>query len=83
MAIKPEEEKIARSEEVSSTTTDASRSGTDNPDIKNAGSGSGPLPVSEAAIEVALAPDADDIPNGGLRAWLQVVGAFAVFFNSW
>lgn len=23
------------------------------------------------------------IPNGGLRAWLQVVGAFFLFFNSW
>jgi len=23
------------------------------------------------------------IPNGGTRAWLQVLGAFALFFNSW
>lgn len=23
------------------------------------------------------------IPNGGLTAWLQVVGAFFLFFNSW
>ena len=23
------------------------------------------------------------IPNGGLRAWLQVAGAFSLFFNSW
>lgn len=23
------------------------------------------------------------IPNGGLRAWLQVLGAFFLFFNSW
>lgn len=23
------------------------------------------------------------IPNGGLAAWLQVAGAFALFFNSW
>lgn len=24
-----------------------------------------------------------DIPNGGLLAWLQVVGSFFLFFNSW
>ena len=23
------------------------------------------------------------IPNGGLKAWLQVVGVFFVFFNTW
>ena len=23
------------------------------------------------------------IPNGGFKAWLQVVGAFFLFFNSW
>lgn len=22
-------------------------------------------------------------PNGGLQAWLQVFGAFLLFFNSW
>ncbi|KLU82223.1 hypothetical protein MAPG_01298 [Magnaporthiopsis poae ATCC 64411] len=75
------EEKIARSGEVSSTTTDASVSGTDNPGAGDAGTG--PLPVSEAATEAAVAPDVDDIPNGGLKAWLQVVGCFAIFFNSW
>lgn len=24
-----------------------------------------------------------DVPNGGLQAWLQVVGAFFLLFNSW
>jgi hypothetical protein len=23
------------------------------------------------------------IPNGGLQAWFQVLGAFFLFFNSW
>jgi len=23
------------------------------------------------------------IPNGGLLAWLQVLGSFLMFFNSW
>ncbi|KAF2731844.1 MFS general substrate transporter [Polyplosphaeria fusca] len=27
--------------------------------------------------------DASSIPNGGLWAWLQVLGAFFLFFNSW
>lgn len=25
----------------------------------------------------------DEIPNGGWLAWLQVVGSFFLFFNSW
>jgi hypothetical protein len=25
----------------------------------------------------------DDIPNGGLIAWLQVLGAFFLWFNTW
>ncbi|CRG86526.1 Monocarboxylate transporter 13 [Talaromyces islandicus] len=28
-------------------------------------------------------PPADQIPNGGFHAWLQVFGAFLLFFNSW
>ncbi|THY81135.1 MFS general substrate transporter [Aureobasidium pullulans] len=27
--------------------------------------------------------DPDDIPNGGLVAWLQVLGAFFLWFNTW
>ena len=26
---------------------------------------------------------ADTIPDGGLTAWLQVLGSFFLFFNSW
>lgn len=25
----------------------------------------------------------NDIPNGGLHAWMQVLGAFFLVFNSW
>ncbi|CAD0107632.1 unnamed protein product [Aureobasidium uvarum] len=25
----------------------------------------------------------DDVPNGGLVAWLQVLGAFFLWFNTW
>lgn len=28
-------------------------------------------------------PQIPDPPNGGLTAWLQVAGAFLLFFNSW
>jgi hypothetical protein len=27
--------------------------------------------------------DLSSVPNGGFQAWLQVAGAFALFFNSW
>lgn len=33
-------------------------------------------PVPEKEIRKA-------IPNGGLLAWLQVLGSFLLFFNSW
>jgi hypothetical protein len=36
------------------------------------------VPVQEAASQTPSPP-----PNGGLVAWLQVAGAFFLFFNSW
>jgi hypothetical protein len=27
--------------------------------------------------------DLSSVPNGGLRAWLQVAGSFFLFFNTW
>jgi hypothetical protein len=36
------------------------------------------------AIEKSTQPDGSEvIPNGGLKAWLQVAGTFFVFFNTW
>jgi hypothetical protein len=50
-------------------------------------------PTSQPAQNGGVAPptapptahvnDMSTIPNGGLQAWLQVAGAFALFFNSW
>lgn len=41
----------------------------------------------EKAAEESAAPPAPlgitPPPNGGARAWLQVFGAFGVFFNTW
>ena len=34
--------------------------------------------ISQPQTEVATIP-----PNGGLLAWLQVLGAFFFFFNPW
>jgi hypothetical protein len=42
------------------------------------------LPAAENAP--VLVNDGDEPgppPNGGLRAWLQVVGSFFLFFNCW
>ncbi|KAJ8067614.1 hypothetical protein OCU04_003224 [Sclerotinia nivalis] len=38
--------------------------------------------ITEELPRVAPNPHAD-IPNGGVVAWLQVVGSFFLFFNSW
>ncbi|GAB7351396.1 hypothetical protein MBLNU459_g2073t1 [Dothideomycetes sp. NU459] len=48
-------------------------------------------PIDGGAVEKTLSvksanPSVNNIkaiPNGGLRAWLQVLGAFFLFFNSW
>lgn len=48
--------------------------------------------TSDGQADIALEPvrsahpsvrDASKIPNGGLLAWLQVLGAFFLLFNSW
>ncbi len=36
----------------------------------------------EGAVEAKPAPE-EPPPNGGLNAWLQVLGSFFLFFNSW
>lgn len=48
------------------------------------------IPHSPSAEQVNIATDekrdADDPgppPNGGFHAWLQVLGSFFLFFNSW
>lgn len=40
-------------------------------------------PVDELALAPVPEEVADEIPDGGLVAWLQVAGSFALFFNSW
>ena len=37
--------------------------------------------IEQTQVPVALAYH--EPPNGGLTAWLQIVGAFLIFFNSW
>jgi len=40
--------------------------------------------VGNDAVSPPTAPFANtEIPNGGLTAWLQVLGSFFLFFNSW
>ncbi|OCL08237.1 MFS general substrate transporter [Glonium stellatum] len=47
-----------------------------------------PVPVTAAELEPVTTKahsvnHVDSIPNGGLKAWLQVLGSFFIFFNSW
>lgn len=40
----------------------------------------------EAPQDQQFKPSANDtssIPNGGIKAWLQVLGTFFIFFNTW
>jgi len=47
------------------------------------------MAIEEMTEESDLEIEADEkvvkskIPNGGLIAWLQVLGSFLLFFNSW
>jgi hypothetical protein len=34
-------------------------------------------------LEIQSKHKIDPPPNGGLKAWVQVLGAFMLFFNSW
>lgn len=42
-----------------------------------------PKEVSETASSTPEVKPVRIIPNGGLQAWLQVVGAFFLYFNTW
>jgi hypothetical protein len=43
-----------------------------------------PQPLGEAAPQVSnTSPGPGPVPNGGLTAWLQVLGAWILFFNTW
>ncbi|KAL2202782.1 MFS general substrate transporter [Sarocladium strictum] len=39
--------------------------------------------MSEESLDPAAPPPPPPPPNGGLKAWLQVLGAHFLFFNSW
>ncbi len=44
------------------------------------------LPSTVPPLEVTVEkqpPAQEPPPNGGLSAWLQVLGSFFLFFNSW
>ncbi|GFF58033.1 probable transporter MCH4 [Aspergillus udagawae] len=60
---------------------------TDTATPDNLSEGSSPpstLPVEETQVEKAQETQTPPPPpNGGWMAWLQVVGAFFLFFNSW
>ena len=44
-----------------------------------------PAAMDPSAVEAAKPPAAGPppVPDGGLQAWLQVAGAYMLFFNTW
>lgn len=72
-----------------STTEPKSSSDEFEPKTLEAGEEHSPTIVDDAeAAPPAPAPapapsQQSQIPNGGLQAWLQVLGAHLLFFNSW
>lgn len=42
------------------------------------------VPGSDADVTSRpVTSSASDVPNGGAKAWLQVLGSFFLFFNTW
>lgn len=39
--------------------------------------------TSDESDSIVIPPDDDSIPDGGFIAWLQVLGSFLMFFNTW
>jgi len=48
-----------------------------------AGADGGRLEPVKSRKSVKSVRDVGSIPDGGVTAWLQVLGAFVLFFNSW
>jgi hypothetical protein len=72
-----------------STTEPKSSSDEFEPKTLEAGGEQSPATVDDAEVAAPTAAPApaasqqSQIPNGGLQAWLQVLGAHLLFFNSW
>lgn len=66
---------------------DATRQPNELSQILDAMSASDPSTMSAQKEAQNVAPPAavtiSPIPNGGLQAWIQVLGAHLLFFNSW
>jgi hypothetical protein len=39
--------------------------------------------AEEASPKPPPSKQSNEIPNGGLKAWLQVLGSFLLFLNTW
>lgn len=57
-----------------------------NGNVTAVGGSDGPIagsPTAPPASGASKGPPMFDVPDGGLQAWLQVAGAFGIFFNTW
>ena len=50
---------------------------------KEGDDGAGPEDLERVASKQPSVRDVNAIPDGGIRAWSQVVGSFFLFWNSW
>lgn len=45
--------------------------------------GSEPTEIVQSSASSVVVPLKEERPNGGLQAWLQVIAAFFMYFNTW
>ncbi|SMR51491.1 unnamed protein product [Zymoseptoria tritici ST99CH_3D1] len=50
---------------------------------KDASHGAGSVDAEKPGVTLSGPPGPGPVPNGGLQAWLQVLGSFMLFFNTW
>lgn len=93
--VAPFEEKQSRTSSISSNSIRSQDRAQDSENGVKEDEKAQDLPKDEAAVEAGGNEDqqlalnrpsvtnADSIPNGGMRAWLQVLGGFFLLFNSW
>jgi len=80
--IHPEEREEYESTPHSSSSLPADKEASIKQEVDHTADTEAAVPVSRVPTRVSI-NDVKAIPNGGLLAWLQVLGAWMLFFDTW
>lgn len=80
--IQSEEREEYESSPHSSSSLPADKEASVKQEVDHTADAEAAVPVSRVPTRVSI-NDVKAIPNGGLLAWLQVLGAWMLFFDTW